>query len=200
MKKKKKNQEGDQKKISVLLEDLSSLESYISDLFTFLPAPICFISPMGVILEFNPAFEKISGYKFYEIIGEGIEKIFEENRVQALTREALEKGEIAGREVRLLTKKKKEIPVSVFARARKDKKGKAVGLFIGVFNLSETKKAAQELQEKIEDLEKFQRLAVGRELKMVELKEEISRLKTLLSSKTISNKPGQVLKVEDRFV
>jgi len=35
----------------------------------------------------------------------------------------------------------------------------------------------QKLQEKIEELEKFNRLTVGRELKMIELKEEIERLK-----------------------
>ena len=35
----------------------------------------------------------------------------------------------------------------------------------------------KELQEKMEELEKFNRLAVGRELKMIELKEEIKKLK-----------------------
>jgi len=36
----------------------------------------------------------------------------------------------------------------------------------------------RELQEKIEELEKFQKAAVGRELKMIELKKEIKKLKT----------------------
>ncbi|PJA84672.1 MAG: hypothetical protein CO145_00765, partial [Candidatus Nealsonbacteria bacterium CG_4_9_14_3_um_filter_37_13] len=35
----------------------------------------------------------------------------------------------------------------------------------------------KELRERIEELEKFHRLTVGRELKMVELKEEIKKLK-----------------------
>ena len=35
----------------------------------------------------------------------------------------------------------------------------------------------KEIQEKLEELEKFQRLTVGRELKMIELKEEIRKLK-----------------------
>jgi len=39
------------------------------------------------------------------------------------------------------------------------------------------KERTKELQEKINELEKFSRLAVGRELKMVTLKEEIEKLK-----------------------
>ena len=38
------------------------------------------------------------------------------------------------------------------------------------------KERTQELQDKLEELEKFQRLAVGREIKMVELKDEIAKL------------------------
>lgn len=38
----------------------------------------------------------------------------------------------------------------------------------------------RELQERVEELESFHRLAVGRELKMVELKEEVRRLKRAL--------------------
>jgi len=39
------------------------------------------------------------------------------------------------------------------------------------------KERTKDLQEKVKELEKFNRLAVGRELKMVGLKEEIKKLK-----------------------
>lgn len=45
------------------------------------------------------------------------------------------------------------------------------------------KERTKELQEKLIDLERFQRLAVGRELKMIELKEENARLKEQLKDK-----------------
>ncbi len=51
------------KKITLLLADLASLEDYINDFFNFSPLAICFVSPLGVILEVNPAFEKISGLR-----------------------------------------------------------------------------------------------------------------------------------------
>lgn len=43
------------------------------------------------------------------------------------------------------------------------------------------KERTKELREKIEELEKFHKLAVGRELKMIELKEEIKKLKEELA-------------------
>ncbi len=39
------------------------------------------------------------------------------------------------------------------------------------------KERTKKLEEKMEELEKFNKLAVGRELKMVELKEEVEKLK-----------------------
>lgn len=43
----------------------------------------------------------------------------------------------------------------------------------------QVRQRTKELQEKVEQLEKFQKIAVGRELKMVELKKEIEKLKKL---------------------
>jgi len=47
----------------------------------------------------------------------------------------------------------------------------------------QVKERTKELQVKVEELEKFNKLVVGRELKMVELKEEIAKLKKELESK-----------------
>jgi len=42
---------------------------------------------------------------------------------------------------------------------------------------NQVKERTKELQEKVEQLERFQKLVVGRELKMIELKKEIKKLK-----------------------
>jgi len=140
-------------KISILLEDLDSLKSYIEDLFSFLPLPTCFISPIGVILEANPAFEKISGYKIDEIIGKPIEDIFAKEKTKEIFKEAEEKGSVSAREISVFTKEKKEIPVSLSIIARKSKEGEISGYFIGLFDLTNIKTYQKNLEEKTKDLQ-----------------------------------------------
>lgn len=69
--------------------------------------------------------------------------------------------------------------VSLSAVARQDEDGSIVGYFFAFTDIRERKQFESELKERIEELEKFQNLAIGRELKMVELKEEIAKLKAI---------------------
>ncbi len=137
----------EEKKLSLLADDLASLENYIHDLFSFSPLPICFISPIGVVLEVNPAFENISGFKSYEIIGESIEKVFKKDEAESLTKNTLEKRVIEGKEMTLSPKGKEKIFIQAFTRVRKDEKGKIVGYFLGLFDLTKIKETESELRE-----------------------------------------------------
>ncbi len=134
------------RKASLLADDLVSLENYIHDLFNFSPLPICFVSPIGVMLEVNPSFEALSNLKSYELIGEPIEKLFEKSKIQEMTKETLEKGFVKGREISFSSGKEKKIPVQVFTRVRKDEKGDVVGYFLGFFDLSKIKEGEEELK------------------------------------------------------
>lgn len=132
------------KKISILLKDLNSLESYINDIFTFSPLPICFVSTLGVILESNPAFVKVSGFKFDEIIGKAIEDFFEKREIKKLIKATMEKGSVQGKEMSFFQKTKREIPCQVFTRVRKDEKGEKVGYFLSIVDLTEIKKTQRD--------------------------------------------------------
>ena len=132
------------KKVSILLEDLASLEAYIRDVFTFSPLPLCFISPLGVVLEANPAFEKISNFSFDEVVGKAIEKVFDKEEAQKLAKDILKQGFVEGREMKFFPKGETEIPTHVFARTRKDEKGKTVGYFLSLFDLTKIKETERE--------------------------------------------------------
>ena len=164
-------------KIPLLLEGLSVLESYINDIFTFFPLPLCFISPKGVILESNPVFVKISNFTFDEVIGKAIEDLFGKKEGEKLSEDTLKKGFVEGREIKFFPKNRGELPVQVFTKTRKEEAGANVGYFLCLFDLTEIKKKEAELKKKIEELEEFHRFTVGRELKMIELKRKIQSLK-----------------------
>ncbi|OGJ21308.1 hypothetical protein A3K73_05645 [Candidatus Pacearchaeota archaeon RBG_13_36_9] len=70
----------------------------------------------------------------------------------------------------------KKVFVHTIKTPVKDEKGNVIGI-LGIFwDITERKKAEEELKERAEELEKFNQFAVGRELKMVELKKEINEL------------------------
>jgi len=145
--KKEKIEEAEENKISVLLEDLASLESYARDLFSFLPLPVCLVSAIGIILDANPSFEEISGYKLEEIIGKPAEELFDKGRIEELSRQTLEKGFVGAGEINLFTKDKRKILGSVSTTLRKTEEGETVGYFLGFFDLTNIKKREKELRD-----------------------------------------------------
>ena len=76
------------------------------------------------------------------------------------------------------------IPTTLNAAALRDPDGKAIGA-IGILRdmrayekvVEDLQESKSELQEKILDLEKFEEVVVGRELKMIALEKEIENLK-----------------------
>ena len=57
-----------------------------------------------------------------------------------------------------------------------DKLGSVIGAAIFAQDITERKRGEGELREKMDELERFSKLAVGREERMIELKEEINEL------------------------
>ncbi len=165
------------KKEKILSEDITLLEKYTQDLFSFTPLPLFFINPTGTVLEVNPAFTGVTGYDAYDIIGESVFKLFERSGVKEIISETMEKGSVNGKESIIISKEGEKLPVSVFTKNRSISGGESNGMFFSFFDLKEIKEKEKELSEKLEETERFRRLIVGRELKMLELKERIKELK-----------------------
>jgi len=175
-----KNYQG--KDIGLLLEDLKRLESHTEELWHFLPIPVCLANPAFNIVNASKALEEASGYKSLEIIGENLKDFLKD--FEKIKKELAVKEIISGKEAILLSKGKKEIPVSLSAKVRKDEKGDITGYFFAFIDLSQIKEKERELKEKVKELEVFNKLAIGRELKMVELKKEIQVLKKELAKRS----------------
>lgn len=176
-------------------DELEELERYIEELSTFLPLPFCIINPSEIIINVNLAFCNLTGYNDLEIIGEPISYLFENKKdIKNLEEKILSENLVKGYEMNLITKNKTLIIVNVSGCLRKDLQGNIIGYFLAFSDISELKRFQKELEEKVEhrtkqleekihEMERFNKVAVGRELKMVELKQEVKRLQDELRKK-----------------
>jgi len=187
-----------EEEIRRLNESLADLEFYLRDLNTLIPIPVCSLSPLGIIIDVNQAFQMISEYSLIEAIGKPIDALFlEKKQIKEILNNLVEKEYIGDEELTIISKSEKEIPVSLSTSIRRDQENNIIGYFLALLDISERKKfreeltkqvteRTKELQGKIKELEKINRLTVGRELKMIELKKEIKTLKEELNG----NKKG----------
>jgi len=58
----------------------------------------------------------------------------------------------------------------------KDMHGKVTSAIVQHKDITESKQAEEALAQRVQDLERFNRLAVGRELRMIELKRQVNEL------------------------
>jgi len=164
----------------LLDDDLSQLEKYVKDFWQFLPVPSCYTTPAFNILEMSKSLEELCDFTTEELTGEGLDRLFiDKESVAELQEELASQRAIFTKTIELLTQEGMSVPVSLSAVARQDVDGSIIGYFFAFADTRERKQFESELRERIEELEKFQNLAINRELKMVELKEEIARLKEL---------------------
>lgn len=135
----------------------------------------------GTIESWNKGAEKLYGYKADEIIGKNILEIVPGDKKQESTN-ILEQI-AAGKNVNIIetTRVKKDgkvINVSLTISPILDEQNKIIGASSIARDISERLKARSDFEEKLHDQEKLNRLMVGRELKMVELKKQIIELKS----------------------
>ncbi len=166
-----------EKREEELLEDLMVLEGYIKNFWEILPVPVCITSPLFIILETGAAFNHLFGYEKDKLVGDFLDILFVENEDFKRFSEKLSKEKrVSDFEVALQTKKRRKLSILISAICREDEKGRIVGYLLSFVNVTVIRKAERELREKVEELEKINKLMVGRELKMVELKKTIKEL------------------------
>ncbi len=135
-----------------LQEDLENLERYIQEYSLFLPLAVFSINPMGVIVDVNQAGKDITKYEETELIGRGVDFLFSQKKsIDNLFKKTLEKGGVKNKELDLVNKDGKKMPVRVSSSARKDQDDNVIGSFIAVSDITEIKKFQEKLEEKVRD-------------------------------------------------
>lgn len=133
-----------------LQQDLEDLEWYIREFSAFLPIAVCNVNPLGIIIDINQGFERLSGYKLIEVVGEPLNKFFfEKDEIEATEKIIQRQRETREKSLNLVTKEKKKIPVSVWISRREDSEGNYIGYFAGIIDITKFKELEQTLEEKV---------------------------------------------------
>ncbi len=143
------------------------------------------ISADGKITDVNEATIKVTGVSREKLIGADFANYFTEpEKARAGYMQVLAKGYVMDYPLTIRHNDGKHTDVLYNATVYKDVAGNVLGVFAAARDITAQRKAEAQVAEqrtkeleRLAELEKFQRLTVGRELKMIELKKEIEELK-----------------------
>ncbi len=169
------------------MRELDKARAYSDSLIKNAPDPL-FVSDLeGKILQANDAVYELLGFRPDEVLEQSLSRFIspEETReFLAALREVIERGVTRNARLNPRSASGEVIPTTLNASAMRDPDGKVIGA-IGILRdmrayekvVQDLQESKSELQEKILDLEKFEEVVVGRELKMIALEKEIENLK-----------------------
>jgi PAS domain S-box-containing protein len=140
---------------------------------------IAVLDPDGRYILQNPAHRQLTGYSDEELIDKTPaihigEEVFS-SILQTLSEKGQYKGDLIG-----YTRAKQAIYIFLSVFPLRDDKDDITHYVWMEQDITSRKHMENELKERVEELEEFYKIAVGREIRMKELKEEIERLRNEL--------------------
>src|SRR5438046_963058 len=167
--------------------ELDKARAYAESLIKNAPDPV-FVSELeGKILQANDAVSALLGFRPDELFEQSLSRFIspeETRQFTAALREVVARGVTRNARLNPRSASGEGIPTTLNASALRDPDGKVIGA-IGILRdmreyeqvVRDLEKSKSELQEKILDLEKFEEVVVGRELKMIALEKELESLR-----------------------
>jgi PAS domain S-box-containing protein len=178
-----------------VLRDMRELDkalSYSQSLIENAPDPV-FVSDLeGKILQANDAVSDLLGFRSDEVVEQSLSRFISEEETREFTaalREVVARGVTRNARLNPRAATGEVIPTTLNASALRDPEGNVIGA-IGILRdmrayeqvVRDLEQSKTELQEKILDLEKFEEVVVGRELKMIALEKELDSLRQEVAS------------------
>jgi len=156
--------------------------------------PLVTISPEGKITDVNEATIKVTGVPREKLIGTDFSEYFTEpEKAREGYQQVFAKGFVTDYPLTIRHRDGGFTHVLYNASVYKDVRGNVLGVFAAARDVTAQKKAEAEVAEqrtkeleRLAELERFQKLTVGRELKMIELKKEIEELRKMIPSGKVS--------------
>jgi PAS domain S-box-containing protein len=146
--------------------------------------PLVTISPEGKITDVNEATVKVTGVPRDQLIGTDFSDYFTQpDKANEGYQLVFAQGSVTDYPLTMRHRDGTLTEVLYNASVYRDAGGKVLGVFAAARDVTEQKRALAEIAHqakelnRLAELERFQRLTVGRELKMIELKKEIEYLR-----------------------
>src|SRR5437588_367088 len=168
------------------MRELDKARAYAESLIKNAPDPV-FVSDLeGKILQSNDAVSALLGFRPDELLEQSLSRFISAEETREFTaalREVVERGVTRNARLNPRSASGEVIPTTLNASALRDPAGQVIGA-IGILRdmrayekvVRDLEESKAELQEKILDLEKFEEVVVGRELKMIALEKEVEKL------------------------
>jgi PAS domain S-box-containing protein len=169
------------------MRELDKARAYAESLIKNAPDPV-FVSDLeGKILQANDAASELLGFRPAELVEQSLSRFISPEEAREFTaalREVVERGVTRNARLNPRSASGEVIPTTLNASALRDQNGNVIGA-IGILRdmreylkvVRDLEESKAELQDKILDLEKFEEVVVGRELKMIALEKESEKLR-----------------------
>ena len=172
-------------------EKLRAAAQYARSLIEASADPLVTISPAGTITDVNEATIRATGVDREHLVGTDFSDYFTEpDRAREAYRQVFAQGFVTDYPLTIRRTGGDLIDVLYNASVYKDAAGRVLGVAAAARDVTAQKRAEREVAkqrvrelDRLAELERFQKLTVGRELRMIELKKEIEDLRAAAGGK-----------------